>query len=95
MACGGSRYLSWCTPHGGRARVRENECENRANFVRICCKFAFAMAPPTRGQPVVGIGHFVAHCGTLASQKGAISFRRHADFKFLRIFRNIATIPTL
>ena len=35
MGCGGSTYLSWCTPHGGGARVRENECENRAIFVRI------------------------------------------------------------
>ena len=34
-ACGGSRYLSWCTPHGGRARVRENECENCAIFAPI------------------------------------------------------------
>ena len=32
MRCGASTYLSWCTPHGGGARVRENECENRGIF---------------------------------------------------------------
>ena len=44
MACVGSGYLTWCTPHGGGARVRENECKNRAMLAPICCIFAFAMA---------------------------------------------------
>ena len=44
---------------------------------------------------MVGIGHFVGHRGTVVSQKGAISFHRYPDFIFQRIFKNIATIPTL
>ena len=82
MACGGSGYLSWCTPHGGGARVRENECENCVIFARIWCIITFAMAPQTQGMPAVGIGHFVRHRGTVASQKGAISFHRQPDFNF-------------
>ena len=56
MACGGSEYLGWCTPHGGGARVLKNECENRVIFAQICCIFTFAMAPQTQGKLAVGIG---------------------------------------
>ena len=89
MACGGFGYLSWCTPHGGGVSVRKNECESRAIFARICCMFALPMALQTQGTPAVGIGHFVGHRGTVASDKGAISFRRHLDFNFFLGFFNI------
>ena len=87
MACGGSGYLSWCLPCGGGARVSENECENRKIVARIRCIFALAMALQTQGTPAVGIGHFVGHRGTVASQKRAISFRRHPDFNFLEFLK--------
>ena len=54
----------------------------RATLARMCCILAFAMAPHTQGTPAVGMGHFVGHRRAVASQKGAISFRRHPDFVF-------------
>ena len=63
--------------------MRENECENRAIFARICCIFTFAMPLQTQGKPAVGLGHFVGHRGTMACEKGAVSFHGHPDFVFL------------
>ena len=74
MACGGSGYLSWCTPRGGGKHVRENKCENRAIFAPTCCIYAFAMAARTKGKLAVGVGQFVGRRGTAVSQKGAFFF---------------------
>ena len=80
IGCGGSMYLSWCTPHSGGARMREDECENDAIWARICCIFTFALPPHAQGKPAVGLGHFVGHRGTVACEKGAVSFDGHPDF---------------
>ena len=82
MGCGGSTYLSWCTPHGGGAHVRENECLNAAIFPRIHFTFTFALPPQTQGKRAVELGHFVGHRGTVGCAKGAFSFHGNPDFAF-------------
>ena len=60
----------------------KNECENCAIFARICCILTFALPPQTQRKPAVGLWHFVRHYGTVACEKGAVSFHGHTDFVF-------------
>ena len=54
MAGGGSAHLSWCTPPGGGAHLRENECENcaifAANSLHICVRNGSGDTGKARGR---------------------------------------------
>ena len=79
---------------GGRHTVEvrayaKNECENRYFFVRICCIFTFALPPETQGKPAVRLGHFVGHRGTMACEKGDVSFHGHPNFVFVQFLEMV------
>ena len=82
-------YFSCCTPHVDVRACAKMDAK-MARFSRDIrvnvLIFTLALPLQTQGKPVVGLGHFVGHSGTMACEKGAVSFHGPPVFVFFLQF---------